>query len=272
MLKRVLLGGALLASLAFASSAQAGIVFDLIIPGTSGLGTGSSGATGVGRHSLAVTSNTVGTTIKLELWARVTGTDTIDDQDNGYTGDNFTNDGIQYVAAKVLRTGTLACNLNVDTSGIGTTPSPFNSSGFKPGTQTDLNGDTYMDVGSNNNADVNSGFIFSRAGSVAMGQYVDSSGATPGYLGNFKLWRGKVVLADNKGDANLDPSLWADPSNPLNVNVAAFLAAIDGVNLTPQQVTATFSGVVLHGNPIPEPGTLSLLALGALGLLARRHA
>jgi hypothetical protein len=102
-----------------------------------------------------------GATITMQIWSTVSGFDA-----------NFGNDGLLSLAASFLSThvnggaahGSLSASRQVSITGLNQT-SGFNGSGGFNGTQTDLNGDGELDVGSNNDGD-STGFFAARATSA----------------------------------------------------------------------------------------------------------
>jgi hypothetical protein len=206
-----------------------------------------------------------------EIWATVTGTST--DLANTY--------GLSSVHGSIISDGPLGINISgkqgdvaAYKGGVKTTSvAPFGKSGEQPGMERDLDGDGDIDLGSPNQNDA-TGFFIARAdpqeyfGAPAPG---GTGQAIPG--GNGVAWRiGRVELTVT-GDAGEADIEFLPRRNAAGQVVAeAGLWYDDEGTLSAKNGT---TGTIIAGAPltiiVPEPGVIGTLALGAVGLLARRR-
>lgn len=131
-----------LVGLAMASSASAGLVYDL-------RAVSATGNAVVGADGKTITNATIGSVVTLQLWATVTGGNAVSDE-------GFMQGGGSILASA---TGTLKGNMSA-----GTNLSPFTFTGSTPGVAADLNADGFMDLGSNSTTSA-TGYFWANCGS-----------------------------------------------------------------------------------------------------------
>jgi len=193
-----------------------------------------------------------GTTVSLNVYARVRGTNGLDDE------------GFQSISG-VFRTGTGSLLGDLATALV----SPFNASGSSPGTQIDADSDGDLDIGpAPNGGTPSSAFWFVRANEVHRdGVRVDEN--TEEWLIGAMTWTlqdgpstGPDFFIDfirrrnagNPGTNNAAFAQWQeDGSGSASVRNGMSPYAVDGV---------------MYG---PEPGGVALTSIAAIGLLARRR-
>ena len=226
-----------------------------------------------GPSTATVTS--VGQVVRMEVVAIVSGST---------SGDN---DGFQELDGSFLSSETSSAN-SVAGKLSATVLPDYTANGAQEGTQTDLNGDGNLDVGSNNNGDA-SGFFVARAGGIEQDGVVsgDTQEFAVGLLNytvtslhagsatdiNFRIREGlpsgafsAVWLQDNKGenDSLASVSLAA----PVVITEAGVTAPTGSISGTVSQVvsgkTSGLSGVVVYidtndtGGPVNgDPGVIS---------------
>jgi len=258
-------GGVLLAGLA-ASQANAGLTVDLRL---------ASGGKTVDARNLAA-----GQTIDIDVYAIVAGQ---------MQGKSIVNkavvfdykDGFQSLIGSFISSGPTAKdqlygNSDPNNGDYRASLAPFNGNGSTLGEYQDIDGDGDLDVGApNGTADV-SPFVVFRANAMEYG--ASDPASTEWKIGTIQF----LVESINAGAATeinfvprrdaagnlLDSSaLWMEdavlpPDNNGNRPVNPGKNAVTGELTVGAPITIT---------PIPEPASLSLLGLGALGLLARRR-
>lgn len=121
--------------------------------------------------STATVAN-VGDQVKFDIWFTVTGHDT-----------DLTNEGLQTVNASLLSTNLIGGSVN-GTITVDTIEAPFTANGSQTGSQVDLDGDGDLDVGSNNNANLE-GFFLARSSSLTT-----TGGTTEGASRSWKVGTG----------------------------------------------------------------------------------
>ncbi|MGH7180099.1 MAG: PEP-CTERM sorting domain-containing protein [Tepidisphaeraceae bacterium] len=231
------LAGAALVGLG-AAAANAALTIDVVAVGS----TGTSVISGGGK---SVTGMGVGDVITFDVFARLPNAD-----------GNAANDNVNIVWASFLSTN-IGGGAVLGTMSMVTPDAAFLGLGHQNGVQQDLDTDTDLDLGSNvNTSGVN--FYGSRA----------TVGA-PGPAGaNQKLGTLTMTITSLLGGTETD------------VN-ARKRQTTTGYNFTEDGVPTINSNNVALGTPvvftgggggvIPEPATMGLVALGALGTLARRR-
>lgn len=159
----------------------------------------------------------------------------------GAGAESFTNGYL-----KLLSTGAAKGNLTAALA------AGFDAGGSSSGAQADLDGDGDLDVGSNNNGSA-TGWFFARSSQAVPGNdiLIGTGSFTVTGAGD----KAEInAFGRTKSGATIIPALWAE----------------DGVN----KVVST-GGAISGGAPlvvrIPEPASLSLVALGAMALLGRRR-
>jgi hypothetical protein len=208
-----------------------------------------------------------GDKIMADIWATVSGASS--DLPNSY--------GLSSVNGSIVSQGDLRINIvgkqgdvAAYKGGVKTTAlSPFAKSGEQPGNSADLDGDGDLDLGAPNQNDA-TGLFIARADPQ---EYFGSPANTGIAAGNgvaWKIGRIELTVAGNSGSANVvflprrnaagaiapEAGLWYDDQGGLSAKNATTGTFVTGAPLT----------IV-----VPEPGVIGTLALGAVGLLARRR-
>ena len=223
-------------------SANAGLMYDL-------RAVGGTNVTVLDSHTVNVAD--VGAVVNLQLWATVTGTDTL------------ANDGFLQGGGSIL--GSAAGKLKGDMS-IGTNVSPFtNTVGAQPGQTADLNGDGYLDLGSTNTSTSTPYFMaVSDSGLTA----VMGSAANPSFL------LGTFTYTVKAGGLNDSTTLTFIPRVKSGSGSTLHKIAVDGatnvLSYTGTNPALTTDGYITL-SMVPEPATMALLGLGGLGMLLRRR-
>jgi len=230
-MRKALLVGAAAAGLAGASAAEAGLVLDLQLAGG-------------GKERLV----NPGDTVQLQLYGVVTGTDGVDNE-------------TLYNVFAVLRssTGGLLGNFSP-----GQIVPPYDKGPFTGGVAMDVDGDSDLDIGSTTGA------------------------GTPSPVSTFLFARADPTLGPVPGvreGANSERFLLANiqfhvTGGGLETLLNAHRAPVAGLTIAGNYQQDGAAGVttaagITSGDPvrlfIPEPTTMGLAAVGALGLLARRR-
>lgn len=234
----------------------------------------ASGATGgtISGDKLSVTNVPVGATVTMQFWAHI----------NGADGNNG-NDGLLSLAGSFLSTG--GGSLGNLTAARAASPLSFKGGGSNDGASGgDLDGDGDNDVGSNNNADP-AGFFVARSSNAPYPQWQDTnddSGTTNSNAPNLLVATVKFVATaggsatsvnfrkrDVQGQANWyeDATAFTDSDgNQVFTGSKSYDPAAAS-----QWTIGTPVSIQVAGGVVPEPATLGVAGLGALGLLARRR-
>jgi len=205
---------------------------------------------------------------------------------NAHTGDTVTfnlyavlhgaqaNDGIIQVVANLKSgNGGILGDLNA------TVANAFKGTGFANGVQTDSDGDTDKDIGSENAfgqgaSDATTGNTYFAAVSpnaLTLGPVT----GTPDANGDIKQLLGTAVftITGGAGSTTLQmfPHLKTDGTTSARNNQRFVDAGTTSqVNGTGGALNAPFDFSTVTVTAAPEPGSLALLGIGAVGLLARR--
>jgi hypothetical protein len=212
-----------------------------------------------------------GQKIMADVWATVTGTST--DLANSY--------GLSSVNGSIVSNGPVLINIAgkqgdvaAYKGGVKTTAlAPFAKSGEQPGMERDLDGDGDIDLGSPNQNDA-TGFFNVRADPQEYFGGSPAGIAAPG--GNGVAWKiGRVELTVAPGtEAGTSSVIWTPRRNAAGaIAPEAGLWYDDEVTLSAKDGS---TGTIVSGAPltvtvVPEPGVIGTLAIGAIGLLARRR-
>jgi hypothetical protein len=211
-----------------------------------------------------------GQKILADIWATVDGAAT----------DLTASYGLSSVNGSIVSQGPLAINIAgkkgdldqhnkvpLQTTGL----RPFVKGGQQAGTEQDLDGDGDIDLGAPNQAGATGFFIVRADPQEYFGAPSGAAIAAPDGSGvQWKIGRVELTVMENDGQANVvfmprrnaagavapEAGLWFDDQGGLTAKDASSGTFISGAPL-----------VVL----VPEPGVIGTLALGALGLLARRR-
>jgi hypothetical protein len=235
-----------------AQSADAGIVYDLRLGGTSA---GDSNA-----HTLPAAPGTY----TLDLWMNVSGTD------GTVTNETHTFDYVtilsQNAGGGAITTGGLTGAL-----GVG-----FDETGSRVGGGADLNGDGITDWGSTSTNGANTNYMLART-SVLGGRAGGGTVGNPVGTGwEFKLATFTLNIgATGPGTTSFKIS---QPAAKATVGTFTYSSSnVDGAlyNSNSSNAQGAYTGsqgvTVAAAGPIPEPASIGLLGAAAVGLLGRRR-
>ena len=268
-------------------NASAIITFDLRAPVVNGAGVVAANG------SKTVVVNTGASTVLLDLWVVVTGTDAL-----------ATNEGLLSISGGMILSGGPAFNVggialdaavtgntaiqgvsttlrgNLSNPGVTTTGlqqglvAPWGtSSTSNGGVSRDLNGDGFTDIGGTTSSSTGGGFIAGNAGSSQN----STSGLTP--VTNFNLLANGVEFRIAQYNFAITNAL-AGTSTGVNYGVGTFGAipnqaraswTRDGTVTNGVSANLAVAGVV-NISVVPEPSAFGMLALGALGIVGFRRA
>jgi uncharacterized protein (TIGR03382 family) len=248
-ISKLLLSGAVVAGMA--GAVNAGLNLDIRATGVSG----GPGTITAGQNGHQVEGVAPGTVIAFDIFAVVTGTNA-----------TATDDRFISVAGSVRSSlGGLLGNLTAqvvpstrDSDGI-VISAGFDGLGSSNGTVQDLDGDTDLDVGSNVDSNANDFW----AARYALAPNSIPSGSTNPTSGGRKIGFGTFTVTGLAGQTavNFDGRGATTAANYVQDNATVQEPSADGIR-----------PLLIIGGTIPEPATLSLAALSALGLVRRRRA
>jgi hypothetical protein len=144
----------------------------------------------------------------------------------------------------------------------------WDASGSGPGQVLDLNGDGYSDIGSNNNADTGTKFIWARSVLTGQGYFDTVNGAlihTSTYSVTSAVVSGDEQVINWRPRANTSSLQYSSNANWAENFVQGSVPTISG-----NPATGRYRGgadLVLM-TLVPEPSTLLLAAAGLIGVLA----
>jgi len=260
--KYSLIAAAAMASLVGGQAANAAFVYDLRFAPSQG----QSDA-----HTMNLTAAGIGTAVTLQLWGQITGN--ASNADDGWTH------GFLGIASTQLTGGAFTggglSNGLVDATN-------FSAANSANGLAANISSDSIGDWGSTSTATATStagGWLLWQATTASPPGFQPNGAAVAGHSQAVAGGGWEVLLATFTltfgGSLNLGTTKF-DVVSGLTGNVktgavstaAALISTVDGVTTG----TATTSGGInVIGVIVPEPASLSLMALGSLALLARRR-
>jgi len=263
----MLLAGAAVSGLGV-SVTNAGLLIDVRAFSKNGV------STGINAKSVAVNP---GDTVIFRVFADVTG-----------AAGNSLPEAIQSLSGSFLSTGGIKGDLLVTPTGI--TP-PFADTGSTPGSQSDLDGDGDLDVGSNTDGDP-AGFFIARSAQLRGPRSTDTfgspvytqAGSAPTAITDGTEYRivttMRMIVSSVGANTNVNfrkrtSSTFGFWSQDATENSTDNQDGTTAYSYTGGQ-SFTDSGTVSSGSPVlltsvPEPATVGLAALAGLGMLARRR-
>ena len=264
-----------------ATQADASILIDVRATAVGGAG-GS-----IGGQGKLVSGYSVGSTVTLDVFARITGANSIQTTGNydGFGGINDTrnDDSLQIISGSFNSVGALRGNYDpTNGGGGGAQVGNFAAGGSTNGVANDWDGDGDLDIGA---ADANLTNMWSaRSANPNFATKVTNAfgpsaaaGLSPPFQPDLasqiinastsELHLGTLtfVVTNPAGDAFLNFVPRPVPTNP-----GSALWFEDGVSTGKVPSDGLTVGAPVHFF-IPEPSTVSLLGIGSLGLLARRN-
>jgi len=223
-----------------ASKADASLIIDVRATG------GSTGVL-ISPDGKSVTATGPGDTVTLSVFARVSGTNGINDEQ------------LQSGQGSITSPGALKGNLS------GGVVAPYNS-GSANGSVQDLDTDGDLDIGSNGTTATGK-ISFRAAAPQPLSPTTDpNTSETLVYQATFSLTGGDTsaslnwIFKNNNGAPINSAALWFEDGNTLTSK-----------NPTNSPASSGSPVVVSAGSPVPEPGSLGLLSLAGIGLLGRRR-
>jgi len=181
---------------------------------------------------------------------------------------NFTNDGTGTNDLLINNAGSIIVGA-APSDTLGNLGSPdldnaWDAAGSGNGLVQDLNADTYMDIGSNNNADTSAKFIWMIADTAPVGQMI-AIGSTLIHTSVYTI--SSAVITGDVQVINFFPRA---NTNSIQYSSNASWSE-NGVNKTGNPALGTYRAGTDVVIGIPEPSTLVLLCMGVLAMVAIRR-